>query len=197
MRHLFPGLKLAESAGNLAPGKVYPDQLAPIIRHDGEGLALARARWGMPTPPRYLPASGRDSGITNIRNVSSPHWRRWLAPKHRCLVPLNAFSEPGPDKRPVWFAPVAGGSIFFAGIQTQGWTSIRKVKDGETTDDLFAFLTCPPNAEVGAVHPKAMPVILTQPEDWQTWLDAPWEVASELQRSLPDGVLQRLDALPS
>ncbi len=38
---------------------------------------------------------------------------------------------------------------------------MRKVKEGETTNDLFAFLTTEPNAEVGAIHPKAMPVILT------------------------------------
>ena len=38
---------------------------------------------------------------------------------------------------------------------------MRKVKEGETTNDLFAFLTCDANAEVGAIHPKAMPVILT------------------------------------
>lgn len=35
-------------------------------------------------------------------------------------------------------------------------------------EDLFAFLTIEPNAEVGAVHPKAMPVILTKPEGWAT-----------------------------
>lgn len=39
-----------------------------------------QARWGMPTPTAYLPKSGRDSGVTNIRNTASPHWRRWLAP---------------------------------------------------------------------------------------------------------------------
>lgn len=192
MRHVFDGLKVADSAGNLAPGQVYPDQLAPIIRHDSDGLALARARWGMPTPPRYLPASGRDSGVTNIRNVASPHWRRWLAPEHRCLVPIDAFSEPGSDRKPVWFAPVTDGPIFFAGIQTQGWSSIRKVKDGETTDDLFAFLTCPPNAEVGAIHPKAMPVILITPDEWHAWLNLPLDQARALQRPLPDGALKIL-----
>ena len=30
--------------------------------------------------------------------------------------------------------------------------------------DIYAFLTTEPNAEVGAIHPKAMPVILTRPE---------------------------------
>jgi putative SOS response-associated peptidase YedK len=43
----------------------------------------------------------------------------------------------------------------FAGIWTN-WTSVRKFKKGETTN-LYAILTTEPNAEVGAIHPKAMP----------------------------------------
>ena len=42
---------------------------------------------------------------------------------------------------------------------------MRKVKEGETTNDLFGFLTTEPNKEVGAIHPKAMPVILTTDEE--------------------------------
>lgn len=40
-------------------------------------------------------------------------------------------------------------------------TSVRKTKEGEISADIFALLTCEPNAEVGRVHAKAMPVILT------------------------------------
>ena len=72
---------------------------------------------------------------------------------------------------PAWFAfdetcPLA----FFAGIWTR-WTSIRKIKEGETTNGLFAFRITEPNAEVGALHPKAMPAILTPPEEC-VWLTA-------------------------
>jgi putative SOS response-associated peptidase YedK len=63
------------------------------------------------------------------------------------------------------------------------------VRTGPETIDLFAFLTTEPNAEVSAVHPKAMPVILTQPEEVETWLTAPREDALKLQRPLPDGAL--------
>jgi hypothetical protein len=39
-----------------------------------------------------------------------------------------------------------------------------------------------PNAEVGAVHPKAMPVILTREEELGTWMAAPWPEAARLRR---------------
>ena len=63
--------------------------------------------------------------------------------------------------------------VSFAGIYADGWTSTRKLADGDTRDDLYAFLTCPPNKEVEAIHPKAMPVILTTDEERDTWLRAP------------------------
>ena len=125
----------------------------------------------------------RDPGVTNIRNTASPHWRRWLDPVHRCLVPLTAFAEPlGKGRGNQWFAPADDRPAFFAGLETRAWRSIRK-----------AFLTTTPNAEVAPIHPKAMPVILTDPDDWQAWLTAPWSEAGALQRPLPDGALRLID----
>jgi|HubBroStandDraft_6_1064221.scaffolds.fasta_scaffold186345_2 putative SOS response-associated peptidase YedK len=65
-----------------------------------------------------------------------------------------------------------------------------KVKEGPTTNDLFAFLTTEPNAEVKAIHPKAMPVILTTQGEVETWLTVPTMDALALQRPLPDGALR-------
>ena len=67
---------------------------------------------------------------------------------------------------------------------------MRKLKEGEVTAELFGFLTCAPNREVAPIHPKAMPVILTKPEEWQRWLTAPVVESLLLQRPLPDGMLQ-------
>jgi putative SOS response-associated peptidase YedK len=58
----------------------------------------------------------------------------------------------------MWFAfdesrPLA----VFAGIWTR-WTSVRKVKEGETSNDLFGFLTTEANDVVAPIHAKAMPV---------------------------------------
>jgi putative SOS response-associated peptidase YedK len=175
------------------PG-IFPDYPAPIVRNGPAGREMVMARWGMPSPKLALEGRNSDPGITNIRNMASPHWRRWLGSENRCVVPWTSFSEPERlptgKSQPVWFAfdesrPLA----FFAGIWTS-WTSVRKVKEGETTNDLFAFLTTEPNAEVGMIHPKAMPVILTTHEQVDCWLDAPAADALALQHPLPDGSLR-------
>ena len=52
------------------------------------------------------------------------------------------------------------------------------------------FAKADPNREVGAIHPKAMPVILTTPDEIETWMTAPTEEAVKMQRPLPDGSLK-------
>jgi putative SOS response-associated peptidase YedK len=173
---------------------LFPDAEAPIIglaRDAGPTISLAR--WGMPSPAFALAGKTVDRGITNIRNTASPHWRRWLAPAYRCLVPFSAFAEHVKTERgfePLWFAP-PGELACFAGLATR-WTGIRKMAEGEVTLTVFGFLTCAPNADVAPHHPKAMPVILTEPADMRHWLTAPWAAAAALQRPLADGALTLL-----
>lgn len=208
---------MRDATANLPPlPGIFPDYPAPIVRTASDGVReLALVRWGMPSSKKaLLDAATRcadkqrakdqevvfddlvkmepDSGTTNVRNTSSTHWKRWLEPANRCLVPFTAFSEfnreAGGD---IWFAlsperPLA----FFAGIWCPQWTSVRKVKTGQETTDLLAFLTTEPNSEARAIHPKAMPVILTTEEEREAWMQAPWPAASTLQRSLPEGALK-------
>jgi putative SOS response-associated peptidase YedK len=125
---------------------------------DGSHQAVKLEAKGEPVDFKELLRMESDGGRTNIRNLKSKHWTRWLGIENRCVVPSNSFSEfnkaEGGD---IWFAldetrPLAR----FAGILTN-WTPVRKVKEGATTNDIYAFLTTEPNAEVGAIHPKRCP----------------------------------------
>src|SRR4030088_2497798 len=107
IRRLFRVSASNDKSGNLPsmPG-IYPDYPAPIVRNGRGGRELAMARWGVPSSQKALmyatkkraenlQAKGKsadfkellrlesDSGTTNIRNVSSAHWKRWLDPESR------------------------------------------------------------------------------------------------------------------
>jgi putative SOS response-associated peptidase YedK len=104
-------------SGNLAPqAGIYPDYPAPIVRTGADGeRELAMARWGMPSSSEALFAATRnraaklqakgrtvdfkellrlepDSGTTNIRNVKSRHWQRWLEPEPRSSISMATAS---------------------------------------------------------------------------------------------------------
>ncbi len=187
-----------DDTGNLPSlPAIYPDYPAPVVTQEDQGRVLRMMRWGMPSPAFVLKGKKTDKGVTNVRNTASPHWRRWLGPANRCVVPFTSFSEfgkvDGGKPKPVWFGPTGEQrTLFFAGIWTE-WTSVRTLKEGETTNDLFAFLTVEPNALIGPIHPKAMPVILRSPQAIDHWLTAPVDEALKLQRPFPDDGLEVIE----
>jgi putative SOS response-associated peptidase YedK len=67
-------------------------------------------------------AAVRRPEVTNIRDVKSPHRRRWLGPASRCIVPATPYCEYAdtkPRKTPKWFALDANRPLFaVAGLRT-------------------------------------------------------------------------------
>ena len=92
---------------------------------------------------------------------------------------------------PHWFALDEDRPLFAFAGWWRPWTGIRgtKAEPAEGEHQLFAFLTCAPNQVVAPIHPKAMPVILTTPEEHHLWMTAPVEEALRLQRPLANGML--------
>jgi putative SOS response-associated peptidase YedK len=153
-----------------------------VIRTARDGVReMMMMRWGFPPPPNL----GRRP-VTNVRNTQSPYWRGWLKSEFRCLVPATSFCE-WTDSRPKvqhWFALAADRPLFaFAGIW-RPWTGTRKDEQGEHL--LYSILTTESNDLVRPIHAQAMPVLLTLPEEHETWLSASVEAALALQRPLPN-----------
>lgn len=113
----------------------------------------------------------------------------------RCLVPATSFCEwedTKPRKTPTWFALSDDRPLFaFAGIWTP-WNGTRGTKAEPVTGEhrLYGFLTTDANTIVKPIHPKAMPVILTTPEQIDVWMNAPWAQAAVLQKPLIESVLK-------
>lgn len=171
-----PANQIAVEKDYVAPGK--PGHV--VREEDGQRL-LSAMSWGFPF---------QGKPVTNVRNYTSPFWKSALAnPARRCLVPVTEFQEwsvaPMPDtgkKKAFWFSVPSQPVFAFAGI----WRPTEGVP-------VYSFLTCgydgdPANHVVGAIHPKACPVILHQ-EDYDRWLHTELEDAISLASPFPSQLM--------
>jgi len=165
------GIEVEPEYQDLPPPELFPKRPAWIVREEAGARLPDVKRWGI---PRW------GSDYTNIRTLS--RWGDLLSdPVNRCLVPVTDFCEWSGDK----------------GSKTAHWFSLRDVEifsfAGIWSGDRFGFLTCgylgdPAAHIVGAIHPKAIPVIL-QAEDEQRWLDGDYADACSLAVPFPSQLM--------
>jgi putative SOS response-associated peptidase YedK len=161
---------------------VSPGRSGYVVREVQGIRQLDVMTWGFPF---------QGKPVTNVRNYGSPFWRSALTmPEQRCLVAVTEFQEwsAAPDaatgkKKPYWFSLPSRPIFAFAGI----W---RPAGDDGA---FYSFLTTgydgDPSAHVvGAVHPKAIPVILHE-EYYDQWLHAPVDQALELAAPFPSQLM--------
>ncbi len=199
--------KTHPNVGNLGPDYVSRDKNGPVLRQTDDGYEMKVMRWGFPPfrvrtkdGKRYMPP------ISNIRNLGENWWknvnRKWLTePEYRCLVPFEQLAEPIPKDDgggTAWFETTTEYS-FFAGVWRPWSGDTRLVPvEGEPKQkrvqadlELFAFLTTEANGVVAPIHEHAMPVIVTEQDEIDTWMAG--GDPAVLQRPLPDELLRRVD----
>lgn len=146
---------------NLAGGAA-PGGPAWVVRIRAGRRVVTPMVWGFPPPP------GREQLVASARNLDSTFWRPWLKTPYRCLIPFTSCIGPsGQRLQPVGVAPAA-----FAGL----WRPFEEVL-------FFARLSV-------ASDERTMPVVLTRPDEFSAWLEAPVAVAMAMQQPPGPGQLE-------
>jgi putative SOS response-associated peptidase YedK len=182
-----------DELGNFEPlPAVFPNRIAPVVRSlPGGGRQAMNMRWGFP-PPTIPGSKSRNPYLTNVRNTDSRYWRPYLQKvEHRCLVPVTSFAEPDNNQGPrsiwTWFAlDETRPLMFFAGIWRE-WEGDRGTLANPAPGKqlVFSFLTTDASPDVALIHPDATPVLLLDQDARDKWMNAPWEIARELQKPPP------------
>lgn len=166
---------------------IFPKSVAPIVRlaPDGE-REMVPATWGFPLLQKgYAPRP-----VTNVRDdkvLTSPFWRPSFEAR-RCLVPASSYCEPD-DQKPAgwhWFglkdAAQPRPLFAFPGIWKRYKGPLKK--DGEPVEvDVYAFMTTTPNELTATIMHDRMPVLLTEPAEFETWLTGSPDAAYDLVRT--------------
>lgn len=139
-RQLSMPIKAPPAPPNLEPrSDIWPPEIAPTFRRYGEGVELARLRWGLP-PSSAKP--GRSSILDQKDGV--------LPESRRCIVPAShffEFTETKSSKEKYQFTPTYESWFFFAGP----WQPASGREEGS-----FTPLTTTPGPEVAPTHNRQM-----------------------------------------
>lgn len=194
---------------------IFPKSVAPIVRVAADGeREMVPATWGFPLlregyAPRPVTNVRDDTVQTSRFWRPSFEARRCLVPASSYCEPdsntpagwhwfalangpsdahASGASGPGASGARSASAPrheIHDRPLFaFPGI----WKRYRGPlkKDGpEVEVDVYAFMTTAPNGLTATIMHDRMPVLLTEPEEFDTWLSGPPDAAYRLVRTLP------------
>jgi putative SOS response-associated peptidase YedK len=159
-----------EEAPNLEPLEaVRPTDVAPVIRPRGEGVELARLKWG------FAPGRPKGPPVINFRSEGRRFGRG------RCLIPATAFFEFTGTKYPKtrWRFTVPGEDWFcMAGL--------CRSADGDWPES-FTLLTTEPGPDMKPYHDRQ--VVVVPRGLWRAWLDPEADPADMLKAG-PAGSLE-------
>jgi putative SOS response-associated peptidase YedK len=192
VRRLFRVAHNRAAAFEPAPA-IFPGYQAPIVRNAADGeRELAVLNWGL-----ILLQKGRaPRRVTNVRDdkiLTSPFWRKSFE-ERRCLVPASSYCEPKGEKPATWHWFALRGEeerplFAFPGV----WTRYRGPlkKDGPTVEqEVFAFMTTEPNELTESINHERMPVLLSEPEAFDTWMNGSVDDAFKLARPFAAGEMR-------
>lgn len=169
---------------NDGPAIMHPRQPGPVILRDEGDLILDQMTWGFPVVlkgKRGQPL--KPTAVNNARfDKLNSTWRLWAAqPQHRCLIPVEKYSEaigPTGHMTCAWLSLKSAPVFAWAGL----W------RNSEEWGPVFTGVMTDQAPELKDIHHRA-PVILA-PQDWQAWLTAPLEELYRFDRPWPsDDVL--------
>ena len=185
VRHLFGVAHNRAAAFDPAPA-IFPGYVAPIVRRASDGeRELVTMNWGF----MLLQKERAPRRVTNVRDdkiLTSPFWRTSFE-QRRCLVPASSYCEPKGEKPATWHWFAVNGEdqrplFAFPGVWTRYRGPIKK--DGADVDqEVFAFMTTEPNELTASINHERMPVLISDPADFDDVAFGPPEEAFRLARS--------------
>jgi putative SOS response-associated peptidase YedK len=165
---------------------IFPGYQAPIVRQAADGeRELVNLNWGFV----LLQKDRAPRRVTNVRDdkiLTSPFWKKSFE-QRRCLVPASSYCEPKGEKPATWHWFALNGSeqrplFAFPGVWTRYWGPLKKGGDNVELE-VFAFMTTEPNELTVSINHERMPVLISDPADFETWLSGSPEEAFKLARS--------------
>ena len=165
------------------PGDL-PGYVAPIVRKAADGeRELVNLNWGFVLLQKGL-APRRVTNVRDDKMLTSKFWRPSFE-QRRCLVPASSYCEPKGEKPATWHWFALNGDEPRPLFAFRGYGGARgPIKKNGTT----SIRTCSPSddrAELAheSINHERMPVLMSDPDEFETWLSGSTEEAFKLARS--------------